>query len=182
VGAYLLGLAIALDTSDLLRKSEWTRQIWETVETEPERKRRLEVVGLPTIHNRHDLLQHFVVSCALTNLAGPQVSEAVGIIKEMNDANGGSGFSFADLTADLAGITFASQLNAQQKQLVPLANLFRMADHMPSIDGLREGLTKETFQADFGSPSDPRFLAERTAILARIRALPGLKPSTRTED
>lgn len=174
VPAFLLGIAIGLDTSDMLRSNDWTRQLWQTIEPDTQREHRLAVLGKPTIQTRHDLLQHFVVSCALTVLAGPQVSEAAGILKEMNDANGGSGFSFADLTADLAGITFATQLEAQPNRLPSLADSFKIDHHMPSIRGAREGLSREQLQTAYGSPSDPRFLAERSAIVERIQLLPGM--------
>ena len=118
----------------------------------------------------------------LTVLAGPQVAEAAGILKEMNDANGGSGFSFADLAADLAGISFARRLQAEPALLSSLSSSFSVNDYMPPVVGLREGLTRENLQADYGSPSDQRFLAERTAILKVIRALPGSKTASKNED
>jgi hypothetical protein len=174
VPAYLLALAIGLDSSDLIRNSEWTRQFWEMVESDAERRHRIDVLGLPTMQNRPDLLQHFMASCAICVLAGPQISEAAGLLKEINDANRDSGFSFADLAADLAGISFATHLQAEPTQLLHLAESFTVADYTLPVAGLREGLSREQLQADFGSPSDPRFLAERAEILKRIRSLPGL--------
>ncbi|APW37881.1 hypothetical protein RD110_12290 [Rhodoferax koreense] len=60
-----------------------------------------------TLNGRDDSAQHFTVSAALTALAGSPLSDAVGLYKELSDAEGGSGFSFNDLAADRAGTRFA---------------------------------------------------------------------------
>src|SRR5262245_13782104 len=64
--AFLLAMAVALDESDLLRKNPVTRELWQQVEPEEARKRRLRVLGTPTMRDRHDLAQHFSVSGGLT--------------------------------------------------------------------------------------------------------------------
>src|SRR5262249_40587622 len=90
------------DTSAVLRTNVLTRSTWKEVESDAERKKRLEVLGEPTMHGRHDLAQHFWVSAALTALWGAKQAEAAGVLKEwLDSAEGGSGFSFADLAADL---------------------------------------------------------------------------------
>jgi hypothetical protein len=150
VRAFFVGLAIALDTSDSLRTNQWTRQIYTATESESDRVRRLAVIGKPTMHSRHDLLQHFVVSCALTALSGPQIAEAAGLLKEMSDAKGGSGFSFADLAADLAGISLATRLHGKPELLNELADSFAVGEYMPSVMGLREELNPDDLRAIYG--------------------------------
>lgn len=174
VPALLLALGVALDTSDLLQQNPLTRGTVTRIESEEERRQRLKVLGLPTLRGRHDLAQHFVVSCTLTGLLGPALAEAAGLLKEQRDMlPGGSGFSFADLCADLAGVTFANWL--RQKGTIPadLATTFTVANFMPDIKGLREGLSQEAFAKSYGSVSDERFLTEKQALLKRIQALPG---------
>jgi hypothetical protein len=57
---------------------------------------------------RQDLRLHFVISAGLKLLTDQGISSALGEFKELLDAGrGGSGFSFADLAADRAGIRFA---------------------------------------------------------------------------
>src|SRR5207249_6441 len=80
--AFAMGVGVALDTSALLRTNLLTRSTWREVESDAERKKRLTVLGEPTMHGRHDLAQHFVVSAALTALAGAKSAEAVGVLKE----------------------------------------------------------------------------------------------------
>ncbi len=171
--AYLLAMGIGLDSTDLFRKTPATGEVCRLVESDVERRRRLEVLGGPTMHSRPDLTMHFAVSGALTVLLGARGAEAAGILKEQLDAHGGSGFSLADLCADLAGIAFATRLSESETRLAPLATSFRVADYLPDPTGLREGLSQERFRQEYGSVSDERFRAAQLALWKRIRALPG---------
>lgn len=171
--AFLLGMGVALDTSPILRRNPLTGITWRAVETENEFERRVGVVGKPTMHGRHDLVQHFVVSAALTALFSPSFAEQVGIQKEILDAKGGSGFSFLDLSADLAGIEFATRLLALPELPKDLDSRFKIPDFLPDPEGLTEGYQMDAFLAKFGSASDPRFQAELNGIRERVRSAPG---------
>jgi hypothetical protein len=134
------------------------------------------VLGLPTVHGRHDLAQHFVVSGALTAVRGPKAAEAAGVLKELLDSQpGGSGFSFADLAADLSGIAFARHLGDSPRALAGVADSFTVAAYVLPPDGLPEGLTSRAFARQYGSPTDKRFLDKRDDIRKRILALPGYR-------
>jgi hypothetical protein len=174
--AFLLGLGVALDDSDLLRDHPLTRDLWRRLEPAEERARRLEVLGTPTLHGRHDLCQHFAVSGALTALAGPQAAEAAGLLKEMLDARpGGSGFSFADLAADWSGVAFAAQVLRSPRRLATLADSFAAADFALPPAGLPEGLSQADFARRYGSAADERFRRQEREIRRRIAALPGYR-------
>jgi hypothetical protein len=176
--AYLFGLGVALDTADMLRTNVLTRGIWRRVESERERKARLAVLGTPTVHGRHDLCQHFVVSCALAAVGGPEAAEAAGLLKEVLDSRpGGSGFSFADLSADMAGVAFAKQLLASPALLERVERSFTVADYALPPAGLVEGLTEAEFVKRYGGTDDERFLKAQEALRRRVLALPGYKPS-----
>jgi hypothetical protein len=175
VSAYLVALGIAVDSSDLLRRKQLTGEQWQSVESDAERQRRVQVIGTPTMRGRHDTAQHFVVSAALVALVGSQAAEAIGMLKELNDANGGSGFSFADLAADKAGVTFAEQLRGSENLLAELPTRFTVADFVPDLAGLPEGLMREQLAKQFGSTSDERFRAQRAEIRRRIQALPAYR-------
>jgi hypothetical protein len=180
VPAFLLGLGIAVDTSDLLRKNPATRGLCTDVESDAERRKRLEVLGLPTMRGRHDLAQHFAVSCALTALVGPALAEAAGLLKEQMDMQpGGSGFSFADLCADMAGVSFATWVREAGTVPDRVTTVFRVADFLPDPAGLAEGLSHEAFDRAYGSFADDRFRAEQLGILKRILALPGYRRERR---
>jgi hypothetical protein len=173
--AYLLALGIGLDPSGWLRRNPATSELCRRIETDAERDRRLAVLGLPTMRGRHDLTLHFTLSAALTVLIGPKGAEAAGILKEQLDAQGGSGFSFADLAADMAGIVFAEQFRGSKTVLPRLATSFAVSDYLPDLAGLREGLNRAEFDEEYGSVTGERFQAEQAAIWKRIRALPGYK-------
>jgi hypothetical protein len=173
--AYLLALGVALDTTNLLRKNPVTAALWEKVETDKTRAQRLKVIGEATVHGRHDLALHFVVSAALTAVSGARAAEAAGILKEILDANGGSGFSFADLAADLSGIAFAEQVLASKDSLARIEKSFTVADHALSPKGLVEGLSAKDFAARYGSASDKRFRTALEALRKRVYALPAYK-------
>jgi hypothetical protein len=171
--AFLVALGIALDDSRILRANPLTAALCRKVESDEERKRRLAVLGSPTMRGRRDLAQHFVVSCALTQLVGVSLAEGAGLFKEQQDSMGGSGFSFIDLCADFSGVALAARLKKGDLTLEKLARGFRVEDYLPDFKGLREGLTAAQFARDYGSPTDKRFLAEVDRIRRRIRALPG---------
>jgi hypothetical protein len=173
VPAYLLGLGIALDTSDLMRRNPVTRALWQQVESDDERQGRLAVLGLPTMHDRHDWAQHFVVSAALTARLGARPAEAAGIFKEWLDMQGSSGFTFADLAADLAGIAFAERLRQSPELLGRLATSFTVSQYTISPAGLPDGLTRAEFARDYGSVADARFAAKTAELRKRILARPG---------
>jgi hypothetical protein len=173
--AFLLALGIALDDSTLLRSNLLTRALWRKVEPDDARKQRLAVLGTPTLHGRHDLAQHFSVSAALTAVSGAQAAESAGILKEMLDSRGGSGFSFADLSADFAGIAFARRLLDKPTQLAEVEKQYRIGDYAISPRGLPEGLTAAEFEKQYGSLKDERFRRLQADIRKRIEALPGYR-------
>lgn len=171
--AFLLGLAIGLDTSDKLRDHAAIGRLVEMIETDDGRRRRLAALGTPTMHGRYDLTQHFSVSCALTALAGEQSARSIGVAKETADSRGGSGFSFRDLAADLAGATFAKHLIDSKIRLPDIASSFFVETYLPAVKDLPEGLSEEEFERQFGSTTDKRFHDKMAAIQRRIAELPG---------
>jgi hypothetical protein len=172
--AFTIGTALAFDRSNLLRGNALVDAALGSVENAGEKRKRLAVIGKPTVYGREDLLMHFTVSAALTATLNEQLAESAGMLKELRDAQeGGSGFSFADLSADLAGIEFANKLQADPAALAKLADGFPVADHWPSIEGLPEALTTSEFVTQFGSPSDERFQKLKAEIEDRIKNLRG---------
>lgn len=170
--AFLLAVGVALDDDELLRKNLVTRDLWARLETDAERRKRLAVLGSPTIHGRHDWAQHFAVSAALTVFSGRQAAEAAGVFKEQLDMRpGGSGFSFADLGADFAGIAFAEHVRGGAS-LAELSKTFTVVDYVPKLAGLADGLPRDEFARQYGSVSDERFRAAQAAVWKRVRDLP----------
>lgn len=127
-----------------------------------------------TVRERNDLARHFFVSAALRSVSSHELSFAIGLIKEQLDAaDGGSGFSFADLAADAAGVQFA-HIATSDKSAVRLqerlSEPFAVADLMPEVEGLPENLSQAEFAEQYGGLMDPRFLAMTVEIQRRLSA------------
>jgi hypothetical protein len=172
VPSFLLGLGIALDDSTLLRDHANYGGFIRAVEPDNDRSLRLVSLGQPTLRGRRDLAQHFFVSAYLAAMAGSQVASASGLAKEMSDSNGGSGFSFVDMTANRAGILFAGGLLNKRLTLATVSDDFTVANYMPTIDDLPEGLTTAQLLTQFGPQTDNRFRRELDAIDQRLMLLP----------
>ncbi len=108
-----------------------------------------------TIHERPDWVRHFCVSAGLTVMKHDDRSMTVGIVKELKDANpGGSGFSFGDLTADVAGNLFALAATRDAEAAGAMQERTRsglaIMDLFPDVHDLPEGLTAEQFSSRYG--------------------------------
>ena len=175
VPAFLIGIGIGLDDSTILRKNIVTRELCRAAESDEERRDRLGALGVPTVRGRRDLCQHFVVSVTLTEIVGSTLAETAGVTKELQDMMGESGFSFIDLTADLAGIAFANKLKRDAGALTKVRDDFTTEAHMPTFSGLREGLNVKRFEADFGTTADKRFLDLLEQIRKRVNDMPAYR-------
>lgn len=171
--AFLLALAIGLDRSDSLRKYAVMSDLVASIEPDDERDRRLEALGTPTMRQRHDLVQHFVLSAAIASSSGDRSAESVALAKQLHDARYGGGFSFAAWCADLSGIAFARRVQAEQLPLAELAKSFRVQAVLPNLDGLPERLSMKEFKARYGSAADERFRKLDDDIRRRIERLAG---------
>lgn len=125
-----------------------------------------------TLAGREDLAKHFVYSVALKLLADSGLSLSIGETKEIHDiGRGGSGFSFADLAADKAGIKFAevatSNVSAAQLQNFSESELHE-ADFFPTLDNLPEGIDHRQFQKEYVNTNSPKYKAILQDIDQRI--------------
>lgn len=124
------------------------------------------------LHARHDLAQHFLISAALAAAAGTPLAEVVGLYKELADADDGSGFSFADLAADRAGMHFGQIATATAAAAVALqrqaATGLAVTDFMPAIADLPEGLSAAEFARQFGDTDSPAYQRLSAEIDRRI--------------
>lgn len=125
-----------------------------------------------TLRERGDLAQHFVISAAIAAQAGEPLAKAVGLDKEIDDSQRGSGFSFVDLAADRAG-TRLGQLAARSPERLTAAVAAGLTDAalLPSINGLPEHMMADEFSRRFGSPEAPAYRQMSDEIDRRIAAL-----------
>jgi hypothetical protein len=130
----------------------------------------------PMLRDRRDLSLHFIFSAAIKLLSQKGISIAVGEFKELMDrGQGGSGYSFVDLAADLSGTHFAdlavNPRSAQKLQEV-MQNIADESLFMVSIDGLDEGLSKSQFTEQYGEVDSDPYQQVVNEINTRISALP----------
>lgn len=125
---------------------------------------------------REDLAKHWLASAALTVGGTSGFSSLVGLAKELDDAERGSGFSFADLAANRAGIRFARLATADPASALKLQGFARAgfsdADLAPTIDGLPEGIGQRRFDLDYGGGYGTAYTQLVEHIDRRIDGLP----------
>ncbi len=170
--AFAAGLGVALDDAGVLRDDPLTGPVAKAVETDGERQERLAVLGLPTLRGRRDLCQRFAVAAATADLIGPSVALEGGIGRSKFDLHRPVGFGFGAVAADVAGADFAEAIKKNPELIGKLKQDFDAADYLPSLVGLRDGLSEERFEQDFGDNSDPRFVKVIDDIKARVAKLP----------
>ncbi len=124
------------------------------------------------LNHRNDLAKHFLVSAALVVSTDSHLAGVIGIAKEVSDSDGGSGFSFADLAADRAGIKFGesateSALKAYQFQQKIVALKTEHA-FMPQTDRLPEGITRLEFKKRFSDLDSASYTLITREIESRI--------------
>jgi hypothetical protein len=128
-----------------------------------------------TLNGRDDFAKHFVVSAALAAHAGSPLADAVGVYKEIDDARGGSGFSFNDIAADRAGTRFGEQAAANAKAAVKLQQRLsagiREKDIMPSTQDLPEFMPEAEFKKRYGGVGAPAYNQMMADIERRVAAL-----------
>lgn len=170
--AMLLALGIFLDDTSSLRSLPKVGTFLTQVESDDQHQKRLEVLGKPTMRERTDLTKHFFVSAHLVVALGKEPTAAAGLAKEMQDANGGTGFSFVDMAANRAGITFAERLLEEKLSLRKIAESFHVDDYLPTLRGLDEGLTLEQLEANYGGEGQLTVPQQLEAIEDRVLSLP----------
>lgn len=128
------------------------------------------------INGREDHPQHLLISAALAAEGGGRLADAVGVLKEMVDRSGGSGFSFDDLAADRAGTRLGQLAVREPREFQRRMQLLaKDADLMPAIDGLPSFLNQADFQSQIGGEGSPRYRELLQDIEARVAALAVLR-------
>lgn len=124
--------------------------------------------------NRQDWTRHFSLSAALEVLSNAELSRDIGLLKEELDADGGSGFSFADLLADRSGTMLAAKATQTKKDAIRLQKLlaepFKESILIPAGNDLPEGLTDKEFQTQYGGVGGEKYNELLKEIDRRIAA------------
>ena len=130
------------------------------------------------VHKRTDLARHFLIAAAYAAHGNRQASDRLGLLKELNDTQRGSGFSFTDLAAGLTGARigeFATSRSADAMLLQDkLARSTDDNDFMPNVSALPEHLKPAEFDAQFHDSDSEEFRQLMLQIDLDINKLPAL--------
>jgi hypothetical protein len=128
------------------------------------------------LYQRHDLSRHFVSAAAIAASAGVGIAEVLSNSKEVHDARYGTGFSFSDMTANVAGVTLGETSTADQSTALyiqqKLGSSTSESDYMPTPRADSDGIDEESFVARFGDRTSAAYLDRLQEIEQSIRALP----------
>ncbi|MHB1062758.1 MAG: hypothetical protein ACYC39_06170 [Thiobacillus sp.] len=129
---------------------------------------------LLSLHGRRDFAEHFVISAAITVNGGSRLANAIGLIKEEEDANKGSGFSFTDLAANRAGVMLGENATgeAAARMQQRLADARSDSDMAPDFRDLPEFMPQAEFDRRFGPVGSPRYQKLIERIDARLAEHP----------
>lgn len=122
-----------------------------------------------TLEGRADLAKHFLISAALSAVANDAIADVMGVFKEVQDSRGGSGFSFADLAADRAGVRFG-QLGVRSPAALQqrVAAVAEEGELMPSVEDLPEGMQEPDFLRRFSNRDSEAYAQAVAEIEARL--------------
>jgi len=133
---------------------------------------------LLSLHGRRDFAEHFVISAAIAVNGGSRLANAIGLIKEEEDAGKGSGFSFTDLAANRAGVHLGERATGEAAERVQrqLAAARTDAALLPDFRDLPEFMPQAEFDRRFGPVGGPRYQKVIDRIDARLAAHPLSQP------
>jgi hypothetical protein len=77
---------------------------------------------------------------------------------------------------DRAGIRFGEDVAKRRFSLKFLADGFAVAEFLPALDGLPDGISAQQLAAQFGDANDERLRRELLLVDERIRQLPIYRP------
>ena len=169
--AFLLGIGLGLDRTSALREHRLIGPFYELIETNPQREARLNLLGVPTAYDKHELARHFLIAAALTAVVGVESAERACLAFQLGDSMKPGDFSPEMYQADLAGIVFAHRIVSGELSLQDVAKQFVVAGHLPHFDNIEVLASPADFKDRYGSVADPRFRKLRAELGAPIRRL-----------
>ena len=170
--AAIFGLAIVLG-------HEGIEQLVGQTVTPEQRKQLARTIGTARLRDRQDWARHFLVSAATELLADRVTGDTMGVFKESIDSQaGGSGFSFADLLANMAGMRFAERATASEQSArrvqMSLSEGFRVDSVFPFAADLPEGIPADSFERDYGGVEGAVYARLVRELEYRLQEMPSI--------
>lgn len=129
---------------------------------------------LLTLHGRRDAAEHLLIAAALSANGGSRLANAMGLAKEEDDAQSGSGFSFTDIAYDRAGARLGELATGPRAAAVQarLAKLGKDGALTPSFSDLPEFMPEAVFVRRFGGVGSTAYLLQVAEIERRLAEHP----------
>ncbi len=126
----------------------------------------------PVLRGRRDLAQHFLISAGITVGSDTSLANAIGLYKEIRDSWRGSGFSFTDLAADMAGTRFGERATITRNSATEIQKIIARGildgDLLPRIEDLPERLSANAFSRRFTNTESDAYQKILTEIKSRL--------------
>ncbi len=133
----------------------------------------------PVLRGRRDLAKHLLISAALTIGSDTGIANAIGLYKEIRDSWRGSGFSFTDLAADIAGArlgelatTDADSARRIQRRIAAGIDQDAL---LPPVEDLPENLSAQEFAHRFDDTESAEYQRLLDLITTRVNQSPLLR-------
>ena len=127
-----------------------------------------------TLSERADFAQHFLVSAGIAAAAGTALSDTIGLLKELEDSDGGTGFSFTDIGADRTGVRVTELALSGPAQAAAVQDMLAYSEsesiYMAEFRDLPELMPQETFLSIYGGVGEPAYNRVIDDIENRISA------------
>lgn len=129
---------------------------------------------LLTLHGRRDAAEHLLIAAALSANGGSRLANAMGLAKEEDDAQSGSGFSFTDIAYDRAGAKLGELATGPRAAAVQarLAKLGKDSALAPLFSDLPEFMPEAVFVRRFGGVGSAAYLLQVAEIERRLAEHP----------
>ena len=129
---------------------------------------------LLNLHGRRDAAEHLLIAAALSASGGSRLANAIGLAKEEEDVQSGSGFSFTDLAYDRTGAKLGELATGPRAELVQtyLAGMVKDSALSPSFADLPEFMPQTAFVRRFGAVGSPAYLKQIDEIEGRLNKHP----------
>lgn len=129
-----------------------------------------------TLYQRQDLTRHFITSAAIAASAGAGIAEVLANSKEVYDARHTTGFSFSDMTANVAGLMLGEMATRDEETARRLQSSLALADaesvYMPKPSTSNDGLSETDFIEIFEDRNSIQYQQRIEEIQTRVSALP----------
>ncbi len=139
-----------------------------------------------SLNGRNDLALHFLYSAIIERVGNEALSNNIGELKELFDANkGGSGFDVSDLAADIAGAKFSKFISSSQKNAIHSQELLTASDFedtfFPNVNRYSRSIKWDDFEKYIGTTQSEQYSATIEQLQQEVLALALYQPN-RTEE